>query len=52
MHQTPATNSAEGLLKLFAVWGLGLAGIPDDLDESDGDPEAEPAPADNAEDTH
>jgi len=34
MYPTPAPISAESLLRLFAVWGLGIAGIPADLDDA------------------
>lgn len=34
MSPTPAPMSAESLLRLFAVWGLGVAGIPAELDDA------------------
>ena len=34
MHNALRVSSAESYLMLFAVWGLGLAGMPADLDES------------------
>ncbi len=33
MRQALRVSSAESFLMLFAVWGLGLAGMPADLDE-------------------
>ena len=34
MRNALRVSSAESYLMLFAVWGLGLAGMPADLDES------------------
>ncbi len=33
MRNALRASSAESFLMLFAVWGLGLAGMPADLDE-------------------
>ncbi|MES2684925.1 MAG: hypothetical protein V4650_15500 [Pseudomonadota bacterium] len=33
MRQALRVSSAESFLMLFAVWGLGLAGMPADLDQ-------------------
>lgn len=35
MRHTPRESSAESFWMLFAIWGLGLAGMPADFDEAE-----------------